>query len=166
MIVTAINGQRTTKEAIRANCIMSTLVYDDHGIRFEYPADWELEVTDDGPRVTVSVQSTTGLAFALVTTDDDRPDPADLADEALAALQEEYPTLLAIPALEVIDGHKSVGHDVEFTSLDLNNAGAIRAFQTPRRTIFTLAQWSDDLEGEEAEQILRALRRSLEETDA
>jgi hypothetical protein len=141
-------------------------IYDDHGIRFEYPADWELDVTDDGPRVTVSVQSSTGLAFALVTVDDDRPAPVDLADEALAALQEEYPTLHASPAVEVIDGHKAVGHDVEFISLDLNNAGVIRAFMTPRRTIFTLAQWSDDLEGEEAEQTLKTLRRSLEETDA
>jgi hypothetical protein len=141
-------------------------IYDDHGIRFEYPTDWELDVTDDGPRVTVSVQSSTGLAFALVTVDDDRPAPVELVDEALAALKEEYPTLHAIPALEVIDGHKAVGHDVDFMSLDLNNAGTIRAFQTPRRTIFTLAQWSDDLEGEEAELALKALRRSLEETDS
>jgi hypothetical protein len=116
--------------------------------------------------VTVSVQSSTGLAFALVTVDDDRPAPVELVDEALAALKEEYPTLHAIPALEVIDGHKAVGHDVDFMSLDLNNAGTIRAFQTPRRTIFTLAQWSDDLEGEEAELALKALRRSLEETDS
>jgi hypothetical protein len=141
-------------------------IYDDHGIRFEYPTDWELDITDDGPRVTVSVQSSTGLAFALVTVDDDRPAPVELVDEALAALKEEYPTLHAIPALEVIDGHKAVGHDVDFMSLDLNNAGTIRAFQTPRRTIFTLAQWSDDLEGEEAELALKALRRSLEETDS
>lgn len=145
---------------------MNAALFDDHGIRFEYPADWELDVTDDGPRLTVSVQSATGLAFALVTVDDDRPEPEDLADEALAALREEYPTLHVIPALEVIDGHKAVGHDVEFMSLDLNNAGAIRAFRTPRRTIFVLAQWSDDLEGEEAELTLKALRRSLEETDA
>jgi hypothetical protein len=141
-------------------------IYDDHGIRFEYPTDWELDVTDDGPRVTVSVQSSTGLAFALVTVDEDRPAPVDLVDEALNALKEEYPTLHAIPALEVIDGHKAVGHDVEFTSLDLNNGGAIRAFKTPTRTVFYLAQWSDDLEGEEAELALKTLRRSLEETDA
>jgi hypothetical protein len=141
-------------------------IYDDHGIRFEYPADWELDETDDGPRLTVSVQSPSGLAFALVTVDDDRPEPDDLTDEALAALKDEYPTLDAFPALETIDGHEAVGHDVEFISLDLNNACAIRAFRTPRRTIFVLAQWSDDLEGEEAEFALKGLRRSLEETDA
>ena len=141
-------------------------IYDDRGIRFEYPADWELDVTDDGPRTTVTVQSPEGLAFALVTTDEGRPEPADLADEALAALEDEYPTLDAVPALETIDGHHAVGHDVEFVSLDLNNACAIRSYKTPRRTIFVLAQWSDDLAGEEAEESLKALRRSLEETDA
>jgi hypothetical protein len=140
-------------------------IYDDHGIRFEHPGDWEVEVTDDGPRVTATVQSPGGLAFALVTVDEDRPAPAALADEALAALRDEYPTLDAVPALETIDGHKAIGHDVEFSSLDMNNAGVIRAYQTPRRTVFLLAQWSD-LEGDEAEDALKALRRSLEETDA
>ena len=140
-------------------------IFDDHGIRFEHPTDWEVEVLDDGPRVTATVQSPGGLAFALVTVDEDRPAPADLADEALAALKGEYPTLDAVPALETIDGHKAIGHDVEFSSLDMNNAGAIRAFRTPRRTVFLLAQWSD-LEGDEAEEALKALRRTLEETDA
>jgi len=140
-------------------------IFDDHGIRFEYPGDWEVEVTDDGTRVTASVQSPGGLAFALVTVDEDRPAPSELVDEALAALKDEYPTLQVFPAIETIDGHKGVGHDVEFTSLDMNNNCAIRSFRTPRRTVFVLAQWSD-LEDEEAEDSLKALRRSLEETDA
>ncbi len=140
-------------------------IFDDRGIRFEYPQDWELELIDDGPRFTASVQSPAGLAFALVTADEDRPEPAGLVDEALAALKAEYPTLNDAPAPETLDGHEAVGHDVEFSSLDLNNAGLIRAFRTPRRTVFLLAQWSD-LEGEEAEEAFKALRRSLEETDA
>jgi hypothetical protein len=109
-------------------------IYDDHGIRFEYPVDWELEVTGDGPRTTVAVQSPGGLAFALVTLDDTRPAPADLADEALAAMRDEYPHLDATPALETIDGHRAVGHDLEFISLDLVNSCAIRCYRTPRRT--------------------------------
>ena len=100
-----------------------------------------------------------------MTVDEDRPAPSDLVDEALAALKDEYPTLEAFATLETIDGHKAVGHDIEFTSLDMINACAIRAFRTARRTVFVLAQWSD-LEAEEAEDALKALLRSLEETDA
>ena len=140
-------------------------LYDDRGIRFEYPDDWELEVTDDGPRTTVEVASPGGLAFALVTVDDDRPAASEMADEALSALREEYPALDAFPALETIGGHKAVGHDVEFISLDLTNSCAIRVFRTPRRTVFVLAQWSDLEEGD-AESTLLAVRRSIEETDA
>lgn len=142
-------------------------IFDDHGIRFEYPMDWELDVTDDGERATVAVQSPSGLAFAMVTIDEDRPAPAELADEALAAMRAEYPTLDAVPALETIDGHKAIGHDVEFISLDVPNACAIRCYRTPRRTVLVFAQWSDlDAEDEEPGACALALRRSLEETDA
>jgi hypothetical protein len=139
-------------------------VFDEYGIRFEYPPDWELEVADDGPRTTVTVQSPGGLAFAMVTLDEDRPAPAGLADEALEAMRSEYPGLDATPALETIAGRRAVGHDVEFISLDIPNACAIRSWRSPRRTVLVFAQWSD-LDGEEAEGLVRALRRSIEETD-
>jgi hypothetical protein len=140
-------------------------IYDDRGIRFEYPHEWEVELSDDGPRTSVTVQSPAGPAFALVTVDDSRPDPGELVDEALGALREEYPELDAYPAQETIDGHPAVGHDVEFISLDMTNNCAIRCLRTPRRTIFVLAQWSD-LEDDDPETVLSALRKSLEETDA
>jgi hypothetical protein len=140
-------------------------IYNDNGIRFEYPEGWEVDVTDDGPRTAVTVQSPDGPAFALVTVDDSRPGPDELVDEALAALRDEYPGLDAIPARETIAGHDAVGHDVEFISLDLTNTAAIRSFRTERRTVFVMAQWSD-VEGDAPEDALRALRRSIEETDS
>jgi hypothetical protein len=139
-------------------------IYDDHGIRFEYPLDWELEISDDGPRTAVTVQSPAGLAFAIVTVDESRPAPADLADEALAAMRAEYPSLDAAPAIETIDGHRAVGHDLEFISLDMINSCSIRAYRTPRRTVLVFVQWSD-LASEESESLLQAVRRSVEETD-
>jgi hypothetical protein len=141
-----------------------TEIYDDHGIRFEYPGDWELEVTDDGPLTTVAVQSPGGLAFALVTVDDSCPAPAEVADQALEALREEYPVLDAVPALETISGHRAIGHDVEFISLDVTNSCTIRCFRTARRTVLLFGQWSD-LESETSEDSLGAVRRSFEETD-
>jgi hypothetical protein len=144
---------------------MHKSIYDNHGIRFEYPADWELEETEDGSVTTLAVQSPDGLAFALVTVDDSCPAPAEVADEALEAMREEYPGLDAAPALETIGGHPAVGHDVEFISLDMTNTCSIRCFRTPRRTALVFAQ-SSDLDAGENEAVLHDLRRSLEETDS
>jgi hypothetical protein len=144
---------------------MAASIYDDHGIRFEYPHDWEVDVAEDGPRTSVTVQSAAGPAFAMVTADESCPDPKELANEALAALREEYPKLVASPAGETLDGHAAVGHDVEFVSLDMTNTCVIRCFGTPRRTVFILTQWSD-LERDDPEDALEAIRKSLEETDS
>jgi hypothetical protein len=142
-------------------------VYDDHGIRFEYPRGWDLEVTEDGSRTTVAVNAANGLAFALVTADNSGvADPNELAAEALQALKDEYSGLEARPSHDKLDGHSSVGYDVEFISLDLTNSCTIRSIRTPRRTLFYFAQWTD-LDGEfDHEKELLELRRSLEETDA
>lgn len=139
--------------------------FDDFGIRFEYPESWELEITDDGPVTTVSVQSPEGLAFAMVTLDGNRPAPAEIADEALSAMREEYPTLDAVPALESIGGYRAVGHDIEFITLDMTNTCAIRCFRTEKRTVLVFGQWSD-LDAEDNEGVVQGIRRSLEETDA
>ena len=139
--------------------------FDEFGVRFRYPAGWEVEVSEDGPRATVALQSPSGPAFVMVTLDEEGPPPAELADEALAAMREEYPTLEVVPALETIDGHPAIGHDLEFISLDVPNTCAIRCFRTPRRTVLIFAQWSD-IEAEDPELQIRALIRSLGETDA
>lgn len=138
--------------------------FDDHGVRFEYPENWELEVTEEDDLVTVALHAPDGLAFALVTLDESRPAPAEVADEALRAMRDEYPGLDATPALETIGGYPAVGHDVEFISLDLTNACSIRAFRTPRRTVLLFNQWSD-VEGDETADVLSAIRRSVAETD-
>jgi hypothetical protein len=138
-------------------------VFDDLDIRFEYPADWELDVDDDGARTTITVQSPGGLAFAMVTLDETRPAPDDLADEALEAMREEYPGLDARPGAETIDAHRASGHDIEFISLDMLNSCAIRSYRTPRRTVLVFSQWSD-LDDNNPEAQLRALRRSIAET--
>jgi len=146
---------------------MATAFFYDHGIRFEYPPSWDIDVTDDGPRSTVSIQSPGGLAFAMVTVDEERPEPASVADEALAAMKEEYPTLEVVPAIEDLLGEHAVGHDLEFVSLDMLNVCEIRCFRTPRRTILVFGQWSEaDADEEEPEVALRGLKRTLEETDS
>jgi len=138
--------------------------FEDHGLRFDYPSAWEVEVTDHGPVLTVALQDPSGLGFALITTDDSRPDPADVADAALEAMREEYPELDASPAMETINDHCATGHDVEFFALDMTNAASIRCFRTPRRTVLAFGQWSDVGEAELPE-LIRGVFRSIEDTD-
>jgi hypothetical protein len=144
---------------------MAVNFYDDQGIRFEYPHDWEIDVSDEGPRMSVTVQSPDGPAFALVTIDGDRPAPKEVVAEALTALKEEYPHLEAGASDETIDGHATVGLDIDFFTLDMTSSCAIRSFRTPRRTVFVMVQWSD-ADANDPEELLRAVRRSIEETDS
>jgi hypothetical protein len=143
---------------------VTTEVYEDHGVRFEYPSDWELDVSDDGPVTTVEVEQPGGLGFAWVRTDESRPDPDAVADEALQAMREEYPDLDAIPVVETLQEHCVTGHDVEFFALDFAGAASIRCFRTPRRTVLVFGQWSD-LGEPDLPDLIRGVFRSLEETE-
>jgi hypothetical protein len=143
---------------------MTTEVYEDQGVHFEYPSDWRLEVSDDGSATTVEVEAPNGLAFAWVRVDESRPDPAGVADEVLAAMRQEYPDLDAVPAMENLHKHRATGHDVEFFSLDFANAAMIRCFRTPRRTVMVFGQWSD-LGGDNLPGLVRGVFRSVEELD-
>lgn len=140
-------------------------IYDDNGIRFEYPNDWEVEVETEGGKTTVALHAPDGVAFSLVAIDESGPEPSEMAEQALDAMREEYPDLDAVPVEEMIDGHPAIGFDLEFLSLDATNSCSIRCFRTPRRTIFLMGQWSD-LEGEAPETMIGDLRDSLEETDS
>ena len=140
-------------------------IYDDHGLRFRSPADWELEVIEEGSRTTVSLQSP-GSAFAFVTIDDDGPPAKEEAEMALEAMRQEYPGLevSATRRDERIAGHPAVGYDLDFFSLNVAVSCSIRSFQSPWRTALVFAQWSD-LEADDAEGPIRGIRTSMEETD-
>jgi hypothetical protein len=138
--------------------------FENHGLRFEYPSRWELEENEEGPVRAVTVQDPGGLGFAVISIDERRPDPADVADEALAAMRTEYPDLDAAPAMETINDHCATGHDVEFFSLDLTNAASIRCFRTPSRTVLAFGQWSDVGEADLPE-LIRGVFRSIEEVE-
>jgi hypothetical protein len=143
---------------------VSTETYEDQGVRFEYPAHWVVEVTEGGPETTVDVQHPDGLAFALVRVDEERPDPAGLADQALEAMRQEYPELEAAPVLEPLREHVATGYDVDFFSLDVSNGARIRSFRTPSRTILIFGQWSDIGDDDLSEQV-RIVFRTIEEVE-
>ena len=143
---------------------MSSGVYEDHGVRFEYPPDWELEVAEEGGEATIAIQEPGGLAFTLVTTDESCPDPEDVAAAALEAMREEYPDLEAEPTLETLGEYDTTGYDVEFFALDIANAATIRCFHTPRRTVLIFGQWTELGDNNLAE-LIQGVFRSVEELE-
>jgi hypothetical protein len=138
--------------------------YEDHGIRFEYPSEWALQVTDDGPLTTIDLQHPDGVAFLLVSADLSCPDSGEVADSVLETMREEYPELEADPTEEVVDDRFVSGHDVQFFALDLANTARIRCFRTLIRTILVFGQWTDLLEAEVSD-LPDAIIRSIEETE-
>jgi len=138
--------------------------YDEEGIRFEHPADWELETTDEAGVRTVAAQEPDGLGFVIITVDPSRPDPAEAAAAALGAMREEYPDLDSAPVLESINGHAATGHDIEFMAMDMTNSAIIRCFRTSLQTILAFGQWSD-LGADELGDRVRDIVHSIEETE-
>ena len=141
-----------------------TRIYEGNGVRFAYPADWSVEESDDGESSTVEVLAPGGLAFVLVRTDETGPNPAEVADEVLEAMREDYPDLDVVPAMDDIAGHHATGYDLEFFSLDVTNAATIRCFRTIERTILIFGQWSDIVD-EALPDRIRSLWRSVEEME-
>lgn len=142
-----------------------TAIFDDFGVRFTYPRDWELDVSEDGTRATIALQAPDSMAFAFIALDSSRPAAQELVDEALDAMRAEYPSLEAVSVSESIDGHKALGHDAEFMTFDMINSCAIRGIRTARRSVLFFAQWSQ-LDDDQVEAQVRDIRASFAETDA
>jgi hypothetical protein len=137
---------------------VSTKLYEDDDVRFEYPSDWELQVTEDGPVTTVALEHPGGIAFLIVRTDPSCPDPEEVADAVLEAMREEYPELDSVPAEEMLEEHCATGYEVEFVSLDFSNIASIRCFRTLQRTVLVFGQWSVLVEDDMAELVVSVLR--------
>jgi hypothetical protein len=134
-------------------------IFEDAGVRFRYPENWQLEREDNEDGWTVSVQSP-GTAFAMVCLRKDLPDADELVDATLETLREDYPDLEADDQVEQVAGQPAVGHDIRFFSFDLTNTCWTRSFATARGTVLVLCQ-TNDLELENAGPVLRAICASL-----
>lgn len=134
-----------------------------HGVRFQYPDDWQLseQQSDKDSRqdVVVSVESP-GTTYWSLTLLADRPDPQRVVDQAVQAFADEYSSLDVYPAA---DGHldaEHVGKDLQFFQYELINNAGLRAFESGPRTALVLFQ-STDHEWEDLQEVLSAITASL-----
>src|SRR4051812_4488464 len=112
------------------------------GISFRYPENWRLEREEGEGGWTVLLQSP-GTAFLTLTCDESMPTLEDMAEAALVALREDYPSLEADECVEKFAGQMAVGHDIRFISLDLTNTCWTRAFFSDAGTLLVLCQSTD-----------------------
>lgn len=137
-----------------------TAVYDQVGVRFLYPENWELadEPESDLPRVT-SVTSPSGGFWALHVYEVSA-DPSELADEVLRSMQQEYDSLESEPVTEQIGPVEAVGYDMEFYVLDFVASAKVRAFRHQDRTYLVLAQ-AETRDFDKLADVFRAITLSL-----
>ena len=138
-------------------------VYDEEGIRFQYPENWQLTREEGEDGWTVSVQSPE-TAFLMISLRADMPTTDEVAATALEALRESYPDLEADESVDSVAGQPALGHNIRFFSLDLTNTAWTRSFYTPNGTVLVLWQ-VNDLELETNEPVLQAICASLEVDD-
>jgi hypothetical protein len=138
--------------------------FERHGIRFQYPENWQVEYADAEQGWSVTVQSP-GTAFLLLSVQGDRPPVQEVLDSTLAALREDYPELEVEPVADRMAGRAARGHEIQFFSMDLVNTCWTRCFRTSRSTVLVLCQ-SNDLELDHVEPVLRAICASMTVGDA
>lgn len=138
---------------------MLSETFSNHGVRFDYPGDWEIsEQARDGERsVTVS---SPGTAFWSLSLYFDKPDPEEVMETALAAFREEYPELDAYPGRDRVCDQQTLAQDIEFVCWDLLNSAWVRVFRTEEFTALVLYQ-GNDRELESCGEILTRMTRSL-----
>ena len=138
-------------------------IYERNGIRFQYPSNWSLDFEDGDEGWTATVQSNE-LAFVLVSLRADADTPAMLADEALAALQEEYKELDAENYVGAFQGLPAIGHDVNFLTVDTAIECRTRAVESPAGPLLVMTQVSE-YDREKNEVVLDAILASFKFED-
>jgi hypothetical protein len=134
--------------------------FNEDGLTFSYPDDWQLTREASPEGWTVTLQSP-GTAFAVVRLDRSMPPTEEVAAQALEALQEEYPKLDARANFQMIGGELAVGHDVEFFTLDLATTCLTRSFYAGAGTVFVMRQVCD-VDEEQYQPALTALCDSMQ----
>lgn len=133
--------------------------YAKHGVRFRYPADWDVSEQRDGNQLSITVSSP-HTSFWTVILLFDRPDPNDIVAAALDAFEEEYDELDVYPAKARVCRRATVARDIDFVCLELLNVARIRAFRTADFTVMVLYQGTDS-EFDEMGALLEQMTTSL-----
>ena len=135
-------------------------VFEQAGIRFEYPENWSIDPLEEGQSDREVVVSSPQTAFWHLSKHPPGTELEALFDEALAALRTEYKEMEVEPVHEDLEDYHLSGFDVNFMCLDLTNTCWLRACQTTAATYLLICQ-AEDLEFEQVGPVFRAMLASV-----
>lgn len=138
---------------------MTHETYRSHGVRFEYPAHWELSEQRQNNELSINVSSPE-TSFWSLTLLADGPAPEQVVASAVVAFEDEYPELDIYESEVQICDRRSVARDIEFVCLELVNSAFLRAFRLGERSALVLYQGTDH-ELKETLETLEAISSSL-----
>jgi hypothetical protein len=136
-------------------------MFDSAGIIFAYPDNWSVEEDNDpGSAALVVTALSPDTAFWTVSRYEGYRDVRELANCVLEAMQTEYPQV----EIDDIEGDRhgvsTVGYELSFSYLDLNNTAMILTFHHGDSTFLILSQ-AEDHELPRVEPVFDAMLASL-----
>lgn len=134
-------------------------VFQQSGLRFEYPENWSLDEASEDQLEQVVVSSP-NTAFWHLSKYPLAEELEPLFDEALAALRTEYQDMETEPADETVEGQPLTGFDINFICLDLTNTCWLRGFQSADATYLLFCQ-AEDREFARVGPVFQAMLASL-----
>jgi hypothetical protein len=122
---------------------MNLKEFDRDEIRFQYPADWEIEIEEEEDQMgwTVSVASPDSAFLVIAYRVDE--EPSRLVEAALESLREDFQNLDAQPTMETLNKQPAFGYNIEFITLDLTNTAWLRGVDGPEGGILIMGQMTD-----------------------
>ncbi|QDT42945.1 hypothetical protein Pan241w_30400 [Gimesia alba] len=118
--------------------------FNEYGISFEYPSEWELskEVDETNGEIQVSVYGADS-SFWLISLYFVEIPPEELLAQSVKVFRDEYNELDIYEFKGTMAGKECVGHDIEFVCSELINSAYLRVFKTELFTAFVLYQGTD-----------------------
>lgn len=141
-------------------------LFNEYGITFEYPDDWELtkQVDEAHGEIQISVHNDDSSFWVISLFLAEIP-PEKLLNSSLEAFREEYDELDVYQTEVKLAGKACLARDIEFVCSELINSAFLRVFQTDLFTAFVLYQGTDQ-ELSNTRKDLEAISASLDVFDS
>lgn len=138
-----------------------TAVFDRHGLKFQYPENWELteEVADDDEAIEIQLLAPGGAFWSLTVLSSDAS-PGSLIQEMLESLESQYEGVETEAASERVGEILLEGFDSYFYCLDLLVSNRIRTLEHDGLPLVIMTQ-AENREFDRQELVFSAITTSL-----